>query len=164
MRFFFLLNQRKVWPSGWANFVGPVMLSSWKITASQRNCTTANCLRKAAKKSASKTHWKFRWNLLVSLLIVLNIYRKTETSDVKLSNVERNFVKQQGTKQLSNAGKLEKTLPHQPLSSLFLVLSIQDSSAHRLASLSICARTDPVINHRLIRLFSATTMDKEEGL
>ena len=41
--------------------------------------------------------------------------------------------------------KLRKALPHQPLLSLFLVLSAQDSSAHRL----VCALTDVFLNHKV---------------
>ena len=75
---------------------------------------------------------------------------------MKLSNVERKSVKPEETQQLSCTGNLEKALPHQ-----FLVLTAQDSSAHRLVSLAICAKI-PSLIIRLIRWSSLITMDKEE--
>ena len=78
----------------WCNhgFVGSVILSAWKITTTRRNCSTANWLResapKEARKSASKT-----WNLSVLPLVAKNIWHRTETSGVKLSNVEQKSVK-----------------------------------------------------------------------
>ena len=59
------------------------------------------------------------------------------------------YVKPEETQQLSCAGKLEKALPHQSLPPPFLVLTVQDSSAHRLVSLAICAFTDAVLNHKV---------------
>ena len=68
---------------------------------------------------------------------------------MKLSNVEQKFVKQEETQQLSYAGNLEKALPYQPLPPPFLVLTIQDSLAHRLISLAICALMDPILNQKV---------------
>ena len=140
--------------ASWCNhsFVGPV-ISTGKITASRRNCSTANYLRasapKEARKSASKTHWKSPWNLLISPLIAWNIWRRTETSGVKLSNVERMSVKSEETQQLSYAGNLEKAQLHQPLPLPSLVPTVKDSSTHRLVSLAICAFTDAIPNHKV---------------
>ena len=107
----------------------------------RRNCSSANCLRlsapKEARKSALKTHWRSLWNLSASTLTAWNIWRRTETNGGKFSNVERKFVKQEETQQLSCAGNLEKSLPHQPLQPPFLIFTGQDSSVHRLASFAI---------------------------
>ena len=82
-------------------------------------------LSQETRKSASKTHWRSPWNLSVSPLIAWNIWRLTETSDVKLSNVEQKPEKPEETQQLSCARNLEKPLPHQPLPLPFLVLTVQ---------------------------------------
>ena len=87
-------------------------------------------------------------------------HARTEINGVKLSNVERKSVKSEGKQQLSNAG--HKALPHQPLPPPFLVLTVQDSSTHKLASLAICVLKDTVLNHRLMKWYSLTIMDKEE--
>ena len=55
-------------------------------------------------------------------------------------------------KKLSCAGNLEKALPHQPLPPPFLVLTVQDSSTHRLGSLAICSLTDTFLNYKVHRL------------
>ena len=132
------------------------MLSAWKITTSQRNCSMANYLRastsKEARKSASKTPWWSPWNLLVPLLIAWNIWRRTETSGVKLSNIEQKSVKPEETQQLSCAGNLEKVLLNQPLPSPCLVLTVQDSFAHKLVSLAICTLTDAFLNCKVYQM------------
>ena len=139
----------------WCNhsFVGPVILSAWKITATWRNCSTANCLMasasKESRKSASKTHWRSPWNHSVSPLFAWNIWCRIETSGVKLSNVEQKFVKPEEIQRLNCTGNLEKALPHQPLLPPFFVLTAQDSFAYRLVSLAICVFTDPVLNRKV---------------
>ena len=71
-------------------------------------------------------------------------------------------MKQEGMQQLSCARNLEKALLHQPLVPPFLVFTAQDTSAHRVASLAICALMDPVLSHNVDRWSSSITMDKEE--
>ena len=78
-----------------------------------------------------------------------NIWRRTEGSGVKFSNVERKSMKPEETRQLSSAGNLEKALPHQPLLPPFLVVSVQDSSTHRLVSLAKCALMDAFLSHKV---------------
>ena len=128
-------------------------MSAWKVTAPWRNYSTANCLgakrSQGGQKSTSKTHWRSPWNLSVSSLIAWNIWRKAETSGINLSNAARKSVKPEETQQLNCAEKLEKALPHQPLPPPFLVLTAQDSSAHRLVSLAICALTDAVLYRKV---------------
>ena len=80
-------------------------------------------------------------------VIAWNIWRRTETKGVKLSNVQRKFVKSEETQQRSCAGNLEKALLHELLLSPFLVLTAQDSSVHKLVSLAICALTDAFLSH-----------------
>ena len=93
------------------------MLAAWKITASWRSCCTENYLRASApkepRKSASKTHWKSPWNPLVSPLIARKIWRRTEASVVKLSDVEKKSVKAEETQQMSHHSlfSLPKTFP-----------------------------------------------------
>ena len=78
-------------PSWWNHsFVGPVILSTWKITDSRRNCFAANYLQP---------------DLSASPLMAWNIWRMTETSGVKLSNVEWKSVKPEEMLQLSYAVK-----------------------------------------------------------
>ena len=60
--------------------------------------------------------------------------------------VRKKSVKPEETQQLSCAGNLEKALPLLPP---FLVLTAQDSSAHRLVSLAICALTDAFFNQKV---------------
>ena len=98
-----------------------------------------------SKKRYYKTHWRFPRNLSVSPLIAWNIWRRTE----KLSNVERKSVKPKEMQQLSCAGNLEKALPHQPLPPSFLILTAEDSPAHRLVSLAICELRDAFLNHKV---------------
>ena len=105
------------------------------------------------QKNTSKTLWRSLWNLLVSLLNAWNIWCRTETSGVKLSNVDRKSVKPEETQQLSCAGNLEKALLYQPLPPPYLVLTAQDYSAHRLVSLVICALTDLLLNHKVDQIF-----------
>ena len=124
------------------------MLSSWKITTFQKNYLRASTL-KEARKSASMTHWRSSWNLSVLNLIAWIIWCETETSGMKLSNVEQKSEKPEEKQQLSCVGNLEKALPHQPLPPPFLVLTAQDSSMHRLVSLAICTLTDAFLNHKV---------------
>ena len=58
-------------------------------------------------------------------------------------------MKPEETQQLSLAGNLENALPHQLLLAPFLVLTAQNSSAHRLVSFIICAHTDAFLNHKV---------------
>ena len=140
-------------PSYWCNhsFVGPIMFYTWKIPATQRNCSSENCLRasalKQARKSASKAHWRSPRNLSASPLISRNIYHRSETSGTKLSNGKRKYIKPEETQKLSSKENLEKA--HQPLPPSFLALTAQDSSAHRLLSLAIYALTDASLNHKI---------------
>ena len=83
-----------------------------------------------------KRHWMSSWNLSVSPLISWNIWHRTETRGVKLSNVERRSVKPVETQQLSCVGNLERALLHQPLPPPFLVLTSHDSSAHLIDFIS----------------------------
>ena len=129
-----------VYTPSWLNhsLVGPVILSAWKITASRRNCSTVKCLKastpREARKSASKTHWSSPGNLSVSPPTAWNIWRRTRTSGMKLSNVMRKSVKKEDTPQLSCAGNFEKAVPHQPLLPPFFVLTAKDYFVHRLVS------------------------------
>ena len=91
----------------------------------------------------------FKDTLKVSPLIAWNIWCRTETSGMKLSNVEQKSVKPEETQQLSCAGSLEKALPHQPLPPPFLVLTAQDLSVQRLVLLVICALTNAFFNHKV---------------
>ena len=129
------------------------MISTRKITTSRRNCPMVNCLRastpKEARKSVSKTYRRSPWNRSVSLQIARNIRHRTETSGVKLSNVEQKFMKPEETQQLSCTGNLEKALPHQPLPPPSHVLTAQDSPMHRLVSLAICILTDVFLNYKV---------------
>ena len=68
---------------------------------------------------------------------------------MKLSNVQQKSLKPEETQQLNCTGNLEKALPYQPLPPSILVLTAQDSSAHRLVSLAICALSDPILNHKV---------------
>ena len=101
---------------------------------------------KEARISTSKTHWGYPWNLSLSPLIAWNIWFRTETSVVRLSDMEQMSLKQEETQQLSCTGNLE------PLPPPFLVLTAQDSSAHRLVTLPICALTDVLLNHKVDRI------------
>ena len=103
------------------------------------------------KRSQGGQKKRFKDTLKVSPLIAL---QRIQTSGVELSNKERKSVTQEEMQQLSCAGNFEKALPHQPLPHQplpppFLVLTDQDSSAHWLISLAICALTDPVLNHKV---------------
>ena len=124
-----------------------------EITASRRNCSTMNCLwanaPKEARSSTSKTHWRSPTNISVSPLIAGNIWRRIERSGMKLSNEKRTSMKPEKMLQLICAGDFEKAQPHQPLAPRFLVLTVQDSSAHRLVSLSTCALTEAFLNHKV---------------
>ena len=68
---------------------------------------------------------------------------------MKLSNLQQKSVKPEEMQQMSCAGNLEKALPHQPMTTPFLVLMAQDSSVHKLVSLAICALTDAFLNHKV---------------
>ena len=87
--------------------------------------------------------------LSVTPLIACNIWRRTEKSGVKLSNVERKSVKPEESQELSCTGKLEKALPHQSLPPPFPVLTAEDSSAHRLVPLAICTLVDAFLNYKV---------------
>ena len=75
------------------------------------------------QKKHFKDTLKVSMKSIIITLIAWNIWRSTDRSDVKLPNVGRKPVKQEGMLQLSCAGNLEKTLPHQPLLPSFLVLT-----------------------------------------
>ena len=47
------------------------------------------------------------------------------------------------------ATNLKEVLPHQLLPPPFLVHTTQDSSAHKLVSLAICALMDSILNHKV---------------
>ena len=51
--------------------------------------------------------------------------------------------------QLSCVGNLEKALPNQPLPPLFLVLTAQDSSMHRLVSLALSTLMDAFLKYKV---------------
>ena len=124
------------------------MLSAWKITASQRNCS---CELSHGKRSKGGQKRRFKDSLKVSLKsfgIVPNCPGYL-AQNRELSNVERKYVKLEEMQQLICAGNLEKAVKHQPLLPPFLVLTALDSSAYRLISLAICALMDPIFNHKV---------------
>ena len=100
--------------------------------------------RSQGQKKRFKNTLRSPWNLSVSSLIARNIWRRTETSGMKLSNVERKSVKPEEVQQL-----ICERLPRQPLSLPFLVLTTQDSSAHRLVSLDLCTLTVASLNRKV---------------
>ena len=78
--------------------------------------------------------------------------------------MEQKPVKQEGMQQRNSAGNSERALPHQPMHSLNFILTVQDMSADILVSFAICALTDPILNHWLIRWSSSITMDKDDDM
>ena len=71
-------------------------------------------------------------------------YLAQDRSGMKLSNIKQKSVKPEETQQVNCTGNLEKALPL-PL----FIFTAQDSSAHRLVSLAICALRHAFPNHKV---------------
>ena len=128
------------------------MLSTWKITAYRRKCSTANCLRASAPKEAKKC-FKDTWKVSMKSFSISPDCREylVQNRDKKGEVVKCGVkvVKPEKTKQLNCAGNLEKAMPHQPLAPPFFALTAQDSSVHRLVSLAICILIDAFLHHNV---------------
>ena len=149
------------------SFVVLIMLSAWKTTTTWRNCSMANCLRASTpmkvRKSASKTRQTKvsmkSFGITPYSLEYLALDRDKWCEVVKRGVKAREARRNTATEQCRKLRKVPatSTLPLQ-----FLVLTVWDTAAQRLASLAICVLTDPVLNHRVIRWSSSTTMNKED--
>ena len=129
------------------------MLSTRKITASRRNCFTANYFgasaRQKARKRASKTYWRSSWNRSVSTLITWNIWRRTERSGVKFSNMERKSVKPDEMQQLSCAGNFRKVTAMSATATTILLPTSRRLFRVKISLISHLHTTDAFLNHKV---------------